>query len=393
MVTLSSADKVLKNVYLEAICDQLNNKTNPFYAAIEKCADNVSGKLVSYSAKYGINGGMGSGTEDGALPKSAGNCYQALTAPLRNLYGTITLSDKVIRASRDSAGAVVDILNEEIEGLLDAAKFNFSRMLWQNGSGVLTQIGDVSMHAQTHYYPVASTENLMEGMCVDFVTPGGTVVSGGHRITRVDRDNNMMYIDPAVSMSINFFGNEYVTLQQSYNNEIYGIPYLFDSSISTFYGLTRSAVPYLHPQVSVQNGAISSGGIQKMLDKIEVATGGEINMLVTSYDVRREYLDYLSATRTNIDYMNLDGGFKALSYNGIPLVADRFCTGGNIYFLNTNDFRLAQLCDWQWIEGENGRILTQLEKTPTYTGTLVKYANLICVRPHAQGKLTVITIA
>jgi hypothetical protein len=116
-------------------------------------------------------------------------------------------------------------------------------------------------------------------------------------------------------------------------------------------------------------------------------------MLVTSYDVRREYLDYLSATRTNIDYMNLDGGFKALSYNGIPLVADRFCTGGNIYFLNTNDFRLAQLCDWQWIEGENGRILTQLEKTPTYTGTLVKYANLICVRPHAQGKLTGITIA
>jgi len=42
MVTLSSADKVLKNVYLEAICDQLNNKTNPFYAAIEKCADNVA---------------------------------------------------------------------------------------------------------------------------------------------------------------------------------------------------------------------------------------------------------------------------------------------------------------------------------------------------------------
>ncbi|MDD3947741.1 MAG: phage major capsid protein, partial [Clostridia bacterium] len=164
MVTLSSADKVLKNVYLDAICDQLNNKTNPFYAAIEKCADNVSGKMVEYSAKYGINGGMGSGTENGSLPVSAGNYYQSLTAPLRNLYGTITLSDKVLRAGRDSAGAVVDILNQEIEGLLDAAKFNFSRMLWQNGNGTLAKIGNLGTHTAFHYYPVQSVENLMEGM-------------------------------------------------------------------------------------------------------------------------------------------------------------------------------------------------------------------------------------
>lgn len=393
MVTLSSADKVLKNVYLDAICDQLNNKTNPFYAAIDKCCDNVSGKLVSYSAKYGINGGMGSGTEDGALPKSAGNFYQSLTAPLRNLYGTITLTDKVLRASRDSAGAVVDILNQEIEGLLDAAKFNFSRMLWQNGNGVLSQIGVMTSHSSLIYYPVLSVANFMEGMVIDIVSEAGETLTSGHRITRVDRANKTIYLDPAVGLSVTIEGDEYVVLQQSYNNEIYGIPYLFDEDIASFYGTTRTSVPYLLPQVTNQNGAISSSCIQSMLDTIEVVTGGNINMLVTSYAARRAYLTYLQTTRTNFDYMNLDGGFKALSYNGIPMVADRFFTDGTIYFLNTADFRLAQLCDWQWIEGENGRILMQLEKTPTYTGTLVKYANLICVRPHGQGKVYGITVA
>jgi len=390
MVTLSSADKVLKNIYLDAICEQLNKRTNPFYASIVKNSEYVSGKNVTCPIKYGINGGMGSGTEDGALPKSGGNMYQSLTAPLRNLYGTITLSDKVLRSSRDSAGAVVDILNQEIEGLLDAAKFNFSRMLWQNGNGVLAQIGDVSAGGYDVYFPVNSTDNLSEGMVIDFIR-SGSPISTGHRIYRVDRDTSKFYIDPAVPSGTTIATNDTIVLQQSYNAEIYGIPYLFDSTISTFYGSSRTSVPFLLPTSTNHNGAISTQGIQKMLDRLDI-NGGGVNMLITSYDVRRKYLAYLETTRTNFDYMNLDGGFKAMSYNGIPLVADRFCTGGVIYFINTDDFRLAQLCDWQWIEGENGRILMQLEKTPTYTGTLVKYANLVCVRPNGQGKMYNITI-
>lgn len=385
MVTLSSADKVLKNIYLDAICEQLNNKTNPFYAAIVKNSENVCGKQVTCPVKYGINGGMGSGTEDGELPKSGGNLYQALTAPLRNLYGTITVSDKVLRSSRDSAGAVVDILNQEIEGLLDAAKFNFSRMLWQNGSGTLTQIGDPA-GISPGYFSVLGTENLTEGMMIDIIR-NGTTVAAGHRVTRVDRDILRVYVEPIFAVEELPILGDTVVLQQSYNAEIYGIPYLFDNAISTMYGLSRTAVPFLLPQTTNHNGTITTQGIQKMLDKLEVNGGSSANMLITSYDVRRKYLAYLETTRTNFDYMNLDGGFKAMSYNGIPLVADRFCTGGNLYFINTDDFRLAQLCDWQWIEGENGRILVQLEKTPTYTGTLVKYANLICVRPSAQGKI------
>lgn len=82
-----------------------------------------------------------------------------------------------------------------------------------------------------------------------------------------------------------------------------------------------------------------------------------------------------------------------MSYNGIPVVADRFCPAGTMYLINSKDFTLCQLCDWQWLTGDDGSILKQVPGKPVYTATLVKYAELICARPYGQGVLTGITEA
>ena len=59
-----------------------------------------------------------------------------------------------------------------------------------------------------------------------------------------------------------------------------------------------------------------------------------------------------------------------------------------MYLLNTDDFVLHQLCDWKWLEGENGQILRQNPGYPTYSATLVKYAELICDKPCGQAKIS-----
>ena len=91
--------------------------------------------------------------------------------------------------------------------------------------------------------------------------------------------------------------------------------------------------------------------------------------------------------------MNLDCGYKALSYSGIPFVVDRFCGKKDMYLLNTDDFKLHQLCDWRWLEGDDGRVLKQTAGKPVYTATLVKYADLLCEKPSGQGVITGITEA
>ncbi|MBR5226924.1 MAG: hypothetical protein IKV69_02485, partial [Clostridia bacterium] len=49
---------------------------------------------------------------------------------------------------------------------------------------------------------------------------------------------------------------------------------------------------------------------------------------------------------------------------------------------------MHQLCDWKWLESEDGRVIKQTLNKPTYQATLVKYADLICDRPLAQAKLS-----
>ena len=119
----------------------------------------------------------------------------------------------------------------------------------------------------------------------------------------------------------------------------------------------------------------------------EVA-GSTADFIVCSGGVKRAYQDYLITNRTNIDVMNLQGGYKAISYNGIPLVSDRFAPKGTMYILNTSDFKLHQLCDWRWLEGDDGRVIKQVANRPTYTATLVKYADLICDRPIGQAMIS-----
>ena len=140
-------------------------------------------------------------------------------------------------------------------------------------------------------------------------------------------------------------------------------------------------------------GEISETVIQTAIDELEENTGSKVNFIVCSSGVKRAYQQHLATYKRNIDVMELNGGYKALSYNGIPVISDRFCPDGTMYLLNTDDFVLHQLCDWKWLEGEDGRVLKQVANKPVYSATLVKYADLICTRPCGQAMLSGITEA
>ncbi len=387
MVTITSANKVLREVYLDVLTQHLDEHTNYFYNRIQKDSQNIANGSAHAIGRYGINGGVGSGTETADLPQASANTYVRFKAAMRNIYGTVEISDKILRANANTVNGLVNVLNDEMEGLLGAAKFNFARMLFQNGDGILTtvteEIEDEGLHANS--VPVASTKNLIEGMLIDIMKPNGTKKITHAKVEGVDRKKSEIKLGMIVP-EYELEEGDILVLQDSYKAEIFGLPYIFDKKQIEIYGVIRVIHPYLHPTVKTSE-AISSDIIQETIDDIEEAGGCDINLLLCSYDMRRAYFNHLSQTRMNIDYMNLDGGFKALSYNGIPLVTDRFVPNGQMYFLNTDDFKLAQLNDWDWIQNSAGKVLRPMENKAAYTATLVKYANLICVRPVGQGLL------
>lgn len=393
MVTISSAENALKTLYLGVVSDQLNTKVNPLLAKIKQSTADVWGKEVRKLVPYGANGGIGAGTEDGDLPTAAGNNYKQFCLTLKNLYGTIEISDKAIRASANNSGAFVNLLNAEMEGLIKASKFNFGRMLFGDGSGKLATVSSVSGNTVT----MDSVSNVIEGMVVDFMTPSGATYTGvsgatGRRILSIDRANKTVTLNGGALTGV-VSENDIVTVQGSFGKEITGLGAIFGNSTS-LYGITRSENLWLTPKtVAANEGVINDSTIQKVVDELEDVAGSTANFIVCNSGVRRAYQNYLTSNRTNVDTINLDGGFKAISFGGIPVVTDRFSPSGNMYVLNTDEFTLHQLCDWRWLEGDDGRVLKQTAGKPVYTATLVKYADLLCEKPSGQGVITGITEA
>lgn len=386
MVTISNADKALKTFYLGVLADQLNVGVNPLFAKIAQTSSDVWGKEVKKLAPYGINGGVGSGEENDNLPQSGGNNYAQFTLTLKNLFGKIELSDKAIRASQNSAGAFVNLLNAEMEGLLKASKFNFGRMLYGDGSGLIATTVTAST-SNKNQITVDSIKGIIEGMTIDMYSSAGVkdTTFSGARITSIDRANKVVTLSATASTQ---YGAGYkIYVQGSKNNEITGLEAIFGNS-EYIYGLKRSDYSFLKPYTKTVNTAVSVSAIQDAIDVVEETSGGTIDFIVTSYKMRKQYVDALCKNRTNIDYLTLDGGYKALSYSGIPFVADRFVGDDDMYLLNSADFKLHQLCDWRWLEGEGGTVLHQVAGKACYSATLVKYADLLCERPMGQAKLT-----
>ena len=387
MVTMTSADNALKSVYLGVVSDQLNTAANPLLAAIRQSTADVWGKEVRRLARYGVNGGVGAGTEEGDLPASAGNNYEQFVTTLKNLYGTIEISDKAVRASENNVGAFVNLLNAEMDGLVRSSSFNFGRMLFGDGSGVLTTVSAVSGTTVT----AASVKNLIEGMVVDFIS-ADTAVTGatGRRITAVDRDNKTFTVSGATLTGV--AKDDKVCVQGSYNLELTGLGAIFKTT-GTLYGLDRATHKWMIPYIKTSVGAITETAIQTAIDRLEETAGSRVNFIVCSWGVKRALQKLFGENKRNIDVTELAGGYRTITYNGIPVVADRFCPDGTMYLLNTEDFCLHQLCDWKWLEGDDGRVLKQVAGKPVYTATLVKYADLICTRPCGQAMLTGITEA
>jgi len=397
MITLSTADKALKDVYLGVVADQLNTNVNPLLAKIKQSTSDVWGKEIVKMAPYGLNGGIGAGTETGSLPVASGNNYAQFRSTLKNLYGKIEISDKAVRASENSAGAFVNLLNSEMEGLIKASKFNFGRMLYGDGTGFIAGIvNNTTTSSGNTTFTVDSVKNLAEGMLVDIVSSAGvkyTGITAPLVISSIDRTNKTVTI-PVTGFTADDTknGGYSFCIQGSYGNELTGLGAIFGNS-ATLYGLTRANYGWLSPKTisagsGGSNGHINDIIMQAAIDKLEEEMGSKVDFIVCSAGVKRDYQYYLASYRSNVDVMELAGGYKAISYNGIPVVSDRFAPDNTMYLLDTSKFTLHELCDWKWLEGEGGRVLHQIAGTPTYSATLVKYADLICDQPGGQAKIT-----
>lgn len=379
MITLSNADAALKDYYLDAVNAQLSGEVSPFFNAIEKTTENVFGKDVKILVSRGSMDGVVAGKEDGDLPAPHSNRYYGLTMPLKNIYGTIEISDKAIRASENSAGAFVNLLNAEMEGLVAGAKANFARMLYSDGSGYLCTVSSGSGTT----YTVDSVKSYFKGL---------KVVCDGHEsdvvtIDDVNPSSNTIKFKETKSYTLSY-GTK-IRLAGAADNELTGLEALFDDSSAKLYGYDRSSDSFFRPCIRRFDDDVSETDVIDMIDYLEELSDGKVNMILCSHKMRRKLAELMSTSRRIVNTSEINAGYSSVIINDVPVFADKYCPEDRIYFVNTNDFVLNQLCDWSWLEDEGGRVLKQVAGKAAYTATLVKYAELVCKKPYAQGLIKI----
>ena len=384
MITIQNADAALKDYYLDAVSAQLNEGISPFFTAIEKGTNNVYGKDVKLSVVRGNSGSVMAGTEDGALPDPYRNRYVNITMPLKNIYGTIEISDKALRASRDSSGAFVNLLDAEMEGLIASAKQNFQRMLFGDGTGMLCEL-ETKVNSTTYKLDKADkVKEYFRGMKVTVRTHDGEIVEGGDGIyiESVDKSAGTITFsnsvaDTAINGSVFVYGSEL--------NELTGLGAIFD--LNELYGYDKSEDAYFSPYIKDGGGKLTETALSDVLDHMEENFNSKINIILCSYKTRKKIAALIDANRRVVNSIDARTGYGAVTVNDVPVYADKYCPDDRILFLNSDDFALYQLCDWEWLEDEDGKILKQVPGKAAYSATLVKYAELICKKPCGQAML------
>lgn len=124
----------------------------------------------------------------------------------------------------------------------------------------------------------------------------------------------------------------------------------------TYAGINKGSVTLFQGNELTNGGSARPLSFQIMRDTIRTiyVASGEVPDLIVCDPIQfarygmlfGEQRRYMADMTTAGGNFKLDGGFKALEFDGIPVVQDKDANAGQVLFLNTNHVRIQQLPDY-----------------------------------------------
>ena len=396
MVNLTTVSEALKVLYINPIREFVNMQADPFAARILQTSDNITGyQKIVRAVQIGANGGAGAGTETGILPQAGENLYKQFESDTKNLYGTISISDKVMKSATGAdAGSFINALQRDVDTLVKTLKWSVARQIYGDGTGILVKLGTASSGATELTIQTGSnSRNLLPGLSVDVYNAAGTKVSSNAAVTRivdVNHSTGKVKIDTALTGNVTAGG--YITMQGSKDLELTGLGKIFNPTTFTeLYGLTRSNYSWMNPTVNSAFGEITEWGLQDAINQIEDTYDVSINHIAAGNKAYNSYMKLLNSRRAINDTMTLEGGFKALIFNGRPVTRNKFLDDTTIDLYDTSLFTIDQIADWEWLDDDVHGILQRNARYATYEGSIAKYCDLMCRLPGGIARLSGVT--
>jgi hypothetical protein len=443
---LSNYDEALKNFYLEPAKEQLNND-NVLMSILSSRANetDVAGTNAKIDCHYGRTTGTGARQDREDLPTAGYQKYKQATVPMKYNYGRVQFTGPTIAATRMDKGAFVRVIDSEVSGMVNDLQRECQRQMWGCGYGILARwrstVGATSYTLQKKYrsnsaggdgfgstFGAKYLDEMGHAVPVVLAASTSAIVSATVATTNiavsavaesaeydtitctnpsVSEAAGTFYVRPLAMVTYDASNNtggarvEMMGLRGIVTNEDIDEIALTDGGTNTsphvdpLQGLDADTYSWWQSYVDAHSSGRYAGQraltfdlMQKVFDKVEIKAGKDYgpDLIITTHAIRREYLNIVRADRREVNTMQLDGGFTALDYNGIPLTVDRDAIDGEMYFLTTKDLELFRMSDFEWMQ-KDGAVLNRVTDKDAYEATMFRYAEMGCRRRNSHGVL------
>ena len=158
---------------------------------------------------------------------------------------------------------------------------------------------------------------------------------------------------------------------------------LFDTDKEILYSLNRKKWNF-NPQVRTID-EFNSTEIEEIINNINP----KVNFMICSPKTKRIFVEQQELKRQNVERIKCNDGlyYTTFNENNVVIIPYKFMADNEIWLVDSNDFKIHQLCDWEWLTDEEGKILKKHPAKPIHTATLIKYCDLICHKPQKQIKI------
>ena len=396
-LSVSGASDILKEDYKPVIREQLNNQFVILELATQN-SDDIEGTEAVLSTHQSRNRGVGARGEFGTTPTAGQQGYKKSRVPLKFNYGAIKVSGPILKATKSDRGSFTRALESEVKGIVRDLKRDVNRQCFTNESGVIavcvtTTPTGIAFTTTT----VAQARRIEPGSRLDIVEASTDVVVFTVDVTSVNVSTRvvtttLVSTGPGTAATTNRIVNSGVV--PSANDEITGIEQIVDSA-GTLFGIDPATYSRWSSYEEAVSGLPTDSVFEKAADEVNLASGEDVNLIVTSYEVARTYAATLkSQKRFTPDSLTLQGGFKAISLDTprgqIALRTERDAETAEAYGLSTASLIHYKANDWEFMD-EDGDMLVRTPGQDAYEATLTQYHELATDQRNAHFKLTSLT--
>lgn len=398
----TTQDKLLKTVYQPRLRLQFNMKNILLEMIARKTKVVKEGEKLHVKLHYGRTGGLGY-TATNNLAVAHHQLVDAADFNYCKMNGRIEVDGHHMASAAADYAAIVEPLDLETKGMIKEQRNAIGFDLFGDGTGALT-----TFPAQTAEFGtgvakvwVDSIKGLYLGQAVDLLAHADGADTNGWRqgiITNIDRTVGSEYFEADVTAwtglaTFNTTPTDYklyrslTAAESSYGNAFTGLTGII-ATTGTYGGINRETAgnEWWRGQ-TWDTGTTESPThqlIQQGLDTVETNSDGQTNIIVTTYEIWSWMAATLVAQKQYAgNLMKLNGWCQAIDFAGIPIIRDKYCPKGSMFFLDTDTLTFMENDGGHWID-EDGAILHRILNKYAFEAAWVRQFELVCDKPNAN---------